>query len=128
MKLICLVLILSLICTCLPISSIAETRADIEFDSASISLYTSKQAYFRCQTYATMDNLSVTSCWLQQQVNGVWTYVCSLTRPSTVGVNTGVYAALMDYSSIIGSGTYRIGARFNADGHTIVRYSNSRTF
>ena len=38
------------------------------------------------------------------------------------------YTAYMDYSSSIGSGTYRIGFIANADGHTVTRYSNERTY
>jgi len=38
------------------------------------------------------------------------------------------YLKEMDYSDKIGTGTYRIGATFDADGHSITRYSNSRTF
>lgn len=42
-------------------------------------------------------------------------------------VNTSYYKE-MDYSDKIGTGTYRVGATFDADGHSITRYSNSRTF
>ena len=38
------------------------------------------------------------------------------------------YSTEVDYSSYIGTGTYRVAGMFNADGHMITRYSNERTF
>ena len=52
----------------------------------------------------------------------------SFSCSSTVAYNTDIYSALMDYSSKIGTGTFRVGFTVNADGHAITRYSNSRTF
>ena len=56
-----------------------------------------------------------------------WIRQCALETPSA-GKNTFGYVREMDYSDDIGTGTYRIGATFDADGHSITRYSNSRTF
>lgn len=73
--------------------------------------------------------MRVTACWLEQKNNdGSWTTVCSLAAPSVVSQNDFSYSATMDYSSEIGTGTYRIRAVYNADGHAITRYSNERTF
>lgn len=103
--------------------------ADTEFDSASTVLKSSKQVSFRCVTYETKNSLSVTACWLEKKnTNGSWSYVRSLTPPSTVLTNTFAYSATADYSAYIGSGTYRVWATYNADGHTISRCSNERTF
>lgn len=103
--------------------------ADTEFDSASTYLKASKQVSFRAVTYNVKSSISVTACWLEQKNDdGSWTTICSLAAPSVVSQNDFSYSATMDYSSEIGAGTYRIRATYNADDHTITRYSNERTF
>ncbi len=52
---------------------------------------------------------------------------CDLEAPAAHSNTFSDYKE-MDYSDKIGTGTYRIGATFDADGHSITRYSNSRTF
>lgn len=102
--------------------------ADSVFDSATVSLKSTKKVKYDCATYGTKEVLSVVACWLEEQESdGTWSEVCNLSCPSA-GSNTFSYTREMDYSSIIGSGTFRIGATFNADGYRITRYSNSRTF
>lgn len=104
-------------------------RADSEFASVTTTLKASKQVSFRALTNDLKTSISVTACWLEQKNNdGSWTTVCSLAAPSVVSQNDFSYSATMDYSSEIGTGTYRIRAAYNADGHTITRYSNERTF
>lgn len=103
--------------------------ADTEFDSATTLLKSTKQVSFRAVTYNVKSSISVTACWLEKEnSDGSWSKVCTLTPPSVVSVNSFTYSATMDYSSYIGTGTYRICATYNADGHTITRYSNERTF
>lgn len=103
--------------------------ADTEFASVTTTLKATKQVSFRALTNDMKSNISVTACWLEQKNDdGSWTTVCSLDVPSVVSQNDFSYSAIMDYSSVIGTGTYRIGATYNADGHTITRYSNERTF
>ena len=50
--------------------------------------------------------------------------------PTVVSYNTIGYESYMNSSSNIprDGNTYRIGARFVADGHYVTRYSNQRTF
>lgn len=102
--------------------------ADSEFDSASASLSTRKDVSFSCETYETKALIQVTGVWLQRKVDGKWKYERSLPAPSKKATNTISYAALMDYSDKIGSGTFRVGFIVDADGHSITRYSNERTF
>lgn len=107
-----------------------QINADPVFFSITITLTTSKSALFSAYTYDIMDSISVASCWLQKKVNNSWTYVRSLPAPPDVITNTIGYGASMDYSSYIPSdgNTYRIAARFVADGHHATRYSNERSF
>lgn len=103
--------------------------ADTEFDSASTTLKSSKQVTFRAVTYDTKDCLSVTSCYLEiKNDDGSWSYVCSLPAPTTKYYDAYAYSATVDYSSYIGSGTYRVWATYDADGHSITRCSNERTY
>lgn len=103
--------------------------ADTEFDSATTVLKSTKQVSFRCATYSTKNSISVTNCWLEMEnSDGSWSYVCALTPPSIVYTNTFAYSATVDYSDNIGTGTYRVWATYDADGHSITRCSNERTY
>lgn len=102
--------------------------ADPYFDSATAFLASNKLVVFDCVAYAIYDRISITSVWLEQQVNGEWEYLKSLTPPSYVSINMPDYGAEVDYSSDIGSGTFRVGFTVDADGYSISRYSNARTF
>ena len=107
-----------------------QINADPVFFSITITLTTSKSALFSAYTYDIMDSISVASCWLQKKVGNSWTYVRSLPAPSIVITDTIGYESSMDYSSYIPSdgNTYRVAARFVADGHHATRYSNQRSF
>lgn len=121
-----LVLSLSLI-----IPAMAETtqpRADLYFGSAGAYLASDKYVTFSCTTYDVHSQISIVSVWLEKKVNGEWQYVKALTRPSYVARNAISYAIDVNYSSSIGTGTYRVGFTASADGHEITRYSNNRTF
>lgn len=102
--------------------------ADSVFSSVTISLSTTKTATFSAITYEISGSISVTAVRLEKMVNNVWADAGALTAPSKVGTNTIGYTASESYSSNLGAGTYRIKATFNADGHEVTRYSNSRTF
>lgn len=102
--------------------------ADSEFSIATISLSTRKDATFIGRTNTEKTTISISSCWLEQKSGTKWVYACDLTPPDHISTNTKYYSALTDYSSKIGTGTYRIGATFCADGHAINRYSNERSF
>ena len=104
-------------------------RADLYFNSASAFLASNKLVVFNCVTYDIHNRISITNVWLEQQINGSWLYVKGLIPPSYVAINMMDYGAEVNYSaSITTSGTFRVGFTVNADGYSISRYSNSRTF
>lgn len=120
-------LIMTMLCGLAQASSIVP-YSDSEFDSAMASLSTRKDVSFSCMTYDEKGSIRVTGVWLQRKEDGKWKYERSLPAPSVVANNTRIYGALMDYSDKIGSGTFRVGFIVDADGHSITRYSNERTF
>lgn len=129
-----LLVLLCLACfliTMLP-SAIAEDivrpMADTEFARATANLTSRKTVIYTLTTYEYKNVLAIESCWLMKKVDGEWTFVCGLPRPDERGSNTFTFATEVDYSSYIGTGTYRVAGMFNADGHMITRYSNERTF
>ena len=54
--------------------------------------------------------------------------MCDLDAPTNTATNSMSFGVLMDYSSQIDTGTFRVGFTVNVDGHAITRYFNSRTF
>ena len=116
----------------LVISAVAEDVmpcADEVFHRASATLYSDKWITYNCVVYDDAVELKITSCWLQKKIDGSWVWQKSLPTGGIVGRNTDSIGYDVDYSSYItGAGTYRVGFTANADGHTITRYSNERTF
>lgn len=106
-----------------------EPYADTVFHKATATLYSDKWVMYNCVTMSIVGELKITSCWLQKKVNGTWVWQKSLPTGGQVETNTDSILYDVDYSSYItGAGTYRVGFTANADGHTITRYSNERTF
>lgn len=103
--------------------------ADSVFFSAYISLSTRKDATFSGDTYYKQKEIFVTDCSLWKKTGtNTWTQVKMLKPPEDICSNTYSYNSLVSYSSEIGSDTYKIKATFNADSHTITRYSNECTY
>lgn len=103
--------------------------ADEIFMSVTANLKSSKITVFTCATIRYANEIKITSCELQQKIKESWVTICSLPAPDTVTHNTIGYGSYMDYSSYITeAGTYRISFTADADGHSITRYSNERTF
>lgn len=103
--------------------------ADTEFDSVTTLLKSTKKVSFRAVTYNVKSSISVTDCRLEKENdNGTWSTVCTLPPPKVTAKETFAYSATEDYSDYIDTGNYRIRATYDADGHTITRYSNERTF
>ena len=102
--------------------------ADSYFDSLTINLNSKKKVGYRAVAKEIHGEIKVTSCTLQKKSGTKWTNEGSLDAPTVVAKNTRVYDAAMDYSDDIGSGTYRISATFYADGYTVTRTSNERTY
>lgn len=109
------------------VGALAEPRADLVFTSATISLSSSGVCTFRASTYADADRIEITAVYLFKKTNGVWECVKSLPRPTSVSSGSS-YLAVMDYGAYIGTGTFRVQAMFNADGHEAYRYSNGVDF
>lgn len=106
----------------------AETLADPVFLQAIANLQQSKEVTFSLMTNYSVDSIRITSCTLQKKVDGIWTTDQLLPAPSDEDQGL-VYSSTISYSSyIVNSGTYRIKYIAEADGHSITRYSNSRTF
>ena len=130
-KKVCLVTTIVIIASLMLGSAYAQgilPRADIYFDSASAFPAANKMVVFDCLLYDVYDRISITDVWLERMVNGQWVYEKALTPPSYVAINMFDYGAEVDYSEDIGNGTFRVGFTVDADGYSISRYSNSRTF
>lgn len=120
------ILMMCILVTCQ--SGLAAINADPEFDSASITLTSSKLVVYSANLYNEKKRIEVVEADLYKKVNGDWTHVTSLPVPAFVGTNTELYGASISYASYIGTGTYRVTATFSADGYEITRNSNERTF
>lgn len=104
-------------------------RADEVFHKAAATLYSDKWVTYNCVVMGVVSELKITSCWLQKKIDGNWVWQRALPTGGVVARNTNSMMYDVDYSSYItGAGTYRVGFTANADGHTITRYSNERTF
>ena len=102
-------------------------RADLVFQDANAILFSGKYVVFTASTYDVADSISVTSARLEKKVNGVWTVDKDLACPA-VQNNCIQYTSTVYYTSEISTGTYRIVVTFCADGHSITRTSNERTY
>lgn len=102
-------------------------RADLVFQNATPTLCSGKYVVFSALTYEVSDSVSVTSVRLEQNVDGEWVYITSLTCPPSQ-TSCLRYSQTEYYTSEIGTGTYRVVATFCADGHSITRTSNERTY
>ena len=127
-KTVCAIILLIALITGTVASTEVMPRADIVFESATAFLAYNKLAVFDCIAYDIYDRIAITLVWLEQDINGQWIYVKTLPPPTYVAVNMPAYGAEVSYSSYIGTGTFRIGFTVDADGYSISRYSNSRTF
>ena len=99
------------------------------FYEASVALNNQGKSVFTATTTFQFNNLSVTSCVLQVKSGNTWINCQTLTPPSTVASLRYTYSAEKTYSLNCVSGKiYRLKAIFDADGHTITRYSNEVGF
>lgn len=129
-KIVCLLIcLLTVFVSTVSMADEVAPCADLYFNSASAFLASNKLVVFNCVAYDVHNRISITSVWLEQQIDGAWEYVKGLSAPSYVAINMMDYGAEVDYSSsITGTGTFRVGFTVDADGYSISRYSNSRTF
>lgn len=102
--------------------------ADSEFSRAYINLLDNKTVSVYATTYDTKDQISIDSIWLEEKVGGSWTYSTSLSALSSTVYNTRSFFFTSNYSNKIGTGTFRIGCTYDADGYKITRYSNEQSY
>ena len=102
-------------------------RADLVFQEATAALCSGKFVVFTALTYDVADSVSVTSVRLEQKVNGNWSYVTDLACPPEQTACFR-YSQTEYYTSEISTGTYRVVVTYCADGHSITRTSNERTY
>ena len=101
--------------------------ADEVFANAYINLTSGKAASFTALTYNTCNKIEITSSYLQQKIEGEWVTIASFSVAGA-GINTYACTLREDCSGLIASGTYRVVGTFSADGHTVTRTSNERTY
>lgn len=101
--------------------------ADLVFQNAGATLCPGKYVVFTALTYDVAESVSITSVQLEQEVNGNWTYIADLECPPAQ-TSCFRYSQTKYYTSEISTGTYRVVVTFCADGHSITRTSNERTF
>lgn len=106
----------------------ASILSDPVFESATVNLASTKSVSFCADTFYLQSSIRVTSVKLYKYNGTTWSFVSSLTAPTDEATATRMYDSSKDYSGSIGAGTYRILATFCADGYSISRYSNIRTF
>ena len=106
-----------------------ELRASADYMSASISLGSNAICSFSAITTFQFSQIKVTNCSLQvKNEDGTWEHVCSK-GPSTTKSNARTFDTEYNYSSYCTYGhTYPDVATFNADGKTITKTSNERSF
>lgn len=106
-----------------------QPYANYYYSDASVAFNSKGKAVFSAITTFKFSELSVTSCTLQVKEGNTWTHDATLTPPSHVAKDRFSYSAEKTYSLSCTSGkTYRLKAVFNADGHTITKYSNEVKF
>lgn len=97
--------------------------ADTTFRNASVTVSTTGKATFKASTRVECASLKVASCYLQLKTGETYQSVKSLVCPPAL-TNATWYSETKDYSGDMTPGhTYRIKATFDADGHTLTKYS-----
>jgi hypothetical protein len=122
------VFVLMLLISSYTLISRAEILSDPVFDSISVTISTSKAVIFDATTFEEHSSIEITRVRLYKKISNVWTYQGDLPLPTNVSVMSDNIYATADYSSYIGTGTYRLYTTFSADGYNVSRYSNTRTY
>lgn len=123
------VFVLTAMMLCTALANESQIQANHYYSDASVAFNSSGKAVFSAITTFQFNKLSITSCSLQVKEGGVWKHDVTLTPPSQVAQNRFTYSAEKTYSLSCTPGkTYRFKATFNADGHTITKYSNEVKF
>jgi len=104
----------------------SQVDASDVFSSGSASLYATKTAGLFATTQYSVSSIKADYCILYKQVGSSWVYVYTI-NPSDE-CSGCQFEAYVDFSAYISTGTYRVKVCFRANGHTIIRFSNPRTF
>ena len=127
-KIIGLALVIMIAVGAISIAYAANNKADPVFQTLIASLTSQKDVSFNFRTFVQVSSVSFDSCELQVKMGNSWQPVASNLTPTTIYFDGYIYIGYLDCSSDIGSGQYRIKYEVTANGHSVTRYSNSRTF
>ena len=127
-KIVGLILIIVISLAVINLTYAANNRADPVFQSLVASLTSQKDVSFSFRTFYEVPSISFSSCELQKKIGNSWQAVSSGLTPTTDFFDGFLYSGSLDCSDDIDSGQYRIKYEVTADSHSVIRYSNSRTF
>ena len=119
--------VICLIITNVSFADQSQHRADEYFNSGSAKLYANKIVGIFAKTEFVVNCISADYCKLYKLVGSSWQLIHT-SYPTYYVTNDWQFGTQVDFSSYIDSGTFRVEVRFNADGHTLTKYSNSRVF
>ena len=110
-------------------TAVAGILEDEVFSERNAVLTTSKNLSIYLSTYTNVSYIQIDYCKLQKRNGNTWTDFSDLPVPSYIATQTNIYETSINYSSNINDvGTFRIKLQINGGGHTVVIYSNSRTY
>ena len=122
-----LALLLVMLCGIANASGILP-RADGLFASASAYLYSDLWVTVSAYCYAPHATLRIVSVWSElKNSDGSYTYLDGLPNATYSVHDTTSIGKEYDCSSILTTGTCRVGVRLMCDGVYIIRYSNDLT-
>ena len=117
-----LIMIVTLTCSAGAVE--IQPFANEYYASASVAFNDEGETVFSALTTFQFNTLSVTSCVLQIKNGSSWSTSVVLTPPAHIARNRYSYLAQVNYADSCEPGNiYRIKAVFDADGHTITKYS-----
>lgn len=106
----------------------ANVLSDPVFHLATTNLTASKTAVFTAITNDVSSSIRITRVQLYMKNGNSWQLIGDLPVPTDEATDFDMFSTNADYSGDIGTGTYRLLTTFCADGYSISRYSNIRTF
>lgn len=118
------VLICSIACA---YAELVMPRADEVFSSAYAYIYSNKNLKISCATYDP-HTIRITRCWYEVKIDGDWEEEGEISVSPSSASATCLLSSQASCASYFGTGTYRVGFTVDADGHSITRYSNERTY
>lgn len=123
-----LALVLVMLCGMASASTVVTPRADSMFSSASAYLGSDGWVTISCTTFWQHTTIRIVSIWSEYKEDGVYYHLSDLANATYTVHDTTTIGKEYDCTSILGTGTIRIGFRVMCDGYYINRYSNDVTF